>query len=65
MNKTFFDRKSNNGGSFSAHLSSFYLNEVTERTVERHIKQITSCDGGFDNLIAEDVSIIGGGTDCG
>jgi hypothetical protein len=28
-------------------------------------KQITSRDGGFDNLIAEDVSIIGGDTDCG
>jgi hypothetical protein len=26
-------------------------------------KQITSRDGGFDNRIAEDVSIIGGDTD--
>jgi hypothetical protein len=28
-------------------------------------KQITPRDGGSDNLIAEDVSIIGGDTDCG
>jgi hypothetical protein len=28
-------------------------------------KQVTSRDGGFDNLIAEELSIIGGDTDRG